>query len=37
MLLVAAVLAACGEGYWAVGSDGFYYEGNFQNLDTVNY
>lgn len=29
MLLAAAVLAACGEGYVAVGSDGFYYEGGY--------
>jgi len=29
MLLMAAVLAACGEGYVAVGSDGFYYDGGY--------
>ena len=29
LLLAAAVLTACGEGYFAVGSDGFYYEGGY--------
>ncbi len=29
ILLAAVVLAACSEGYFAVGSDGFYYEGGY--------
>jgi len=29
LFLAATVLAACGEGYIAVGSDGFYYEGGY--------